>query len=194
MIWIKGNQPKESDFSNDCFIKELCTNLKKFQSLKIDKVFNPFDNIRNQIDLCKAKNLTLPSYIDILTKNIDELECKLDRNKNIGLCHNDFNYSNIIVSEENLYFIDFEYSAMNDIFWDFATISWFLKTDERKKLLKYYFGYYREDDYRKLMDYLYIVKMSNALWSLLKSKEENSEYDYLKGALLVFEDLINSMS
>lgn len=191
--WINGRIPLKSDFSSDAFMKKLCSKLKKFHNLSCKNTFDPFLHIQNQIDLCRSKNLVLPFYLDKLIKKLNKLEQSLSTNINIGLCHNDFNYSNIIISNDELYFIDFEYSAMGDVYWDLSTLSWFLTIDERKKLLTCYFGCYREEDYKKLMDYLYVVKLSNALWSLLRSEDSNGDYDYLKGAFIVFEDLIKNI-
>ncbi|MGN0144629.1 MAG: choline/ethanolamine kinase family protein [Clostridium sp.] len=188
--WINGRLPSDSDFSDDKFMKKLTSNLKKLHNLKHYKTFNPFENIRMQINLCREKNLPLPSYFNIILQKLNSLEYILNNNKIIGLCHNDFNYSNIIISAGHLYFIDFEYSAMGDVFWDLATISWFLDTEKRKRLLNHYFGRFKEEDLKRIVNYLFVVKLSNALWSLLKSADSNSDYDYLKGSYIIFEDLI----
>lgn len=183
--------PSEEDYINDMFIKLLCDKLKKFHKLTCDRILNPFYDIHMRIDLCKKRNILLPYYIDHILKKLDILKYTLSNTKNIGLCHNDLNPSNIIISKNNLYFIDFEYSAMNDIFWDLASISWFLDFTNRKKLLTEYFGNYKKEYMKKLLDYLYIVKLHNASWSLLKCNNSDSKYDYYKGALMIFEDLLN---
>ena len=76
----------------------------------------------------------------MLLNHLTRLEIKLNKNPLIGLCHNDLNVSNILLSNNNLYFVDFEYSSMGDIFFDLATISWFFTEDSRKSLIEYYFG------------------------------------------------------
>lgn len=190
--WIDGILPSLSDFAHDNFMKNLTNNLKKLHNLKCDKTFSPFENIRIQIDQCKEKKLPLPSYFNILENKLNSLEDTLNNNKIIGLCHNDFNYSNIIISSHNIYFIDFEYSAMNDVFWDLATISWFLDTEERKRLLLHYFGRFKDEDLKRLVNYLFVVKFYNALWSLLKSSDSNNDYDYMKGSYIIFEELMTA--
>ena len=42
--------------------------------------------------------------------------------------------------------------------------------------------------------YLYVVKFWNACWSLLKSKDNTSTYDYKKGAEMIFQDLWQNYS
>ena len=189
--WINGDMPSLSDFSSTTFLYNLSNSLKKFHNLKCEKYFNPFDHIRRRISICKNLNLPLPKSIDMLLEYLTKLEIKLNKDPLIGLCHNDLNASNIILSNDNLYFVDYEYSSMGDIFFDLATISWFFNEDSRKNLLKFYFGKFNDDHYEKLLDYLFVVKFYNATWSLLKSSDSKSDYDYLAGAQMIFDDLLN---
>ena len=80
---------------------------------------------------------------------------------------------------------------MGDIFFDLATISWFFTEDSRKSLIESYFGEFNDEYYKRLLDYLFVVKFYNATWSLLKSQDSNSSYDYLAGAKMIFKDLLN---
>ncbi len=189
--WITGYMPSLTDFSSNKFLYNLSNSLKKFHNLKCEKSFNPFDHIRKRIAICKNLNLPLPESIDMIINHLNNLEIKLNKNPLIGLCHNDLNASNIILSNDNLYFVDYEYSSMGDIFFDLATISWFFTEDSRKKLLNFYFGEFNDEYYEKLLDYLFIVKFYNATWSLLKSSDSNSDYDYFTGAQMIFDDLLN---
>ena len=101
------------------------------------------------------------------------------------------NASNIILTEDNIYFVDYEYSSMGDVFFDLATISWFFNERSRKNLLELYFNECTEQHYEKLLDYLFVVKFYNATWSLLKSSDSSSDYDYLAGAKMIFNDLLD---
>lgn len=112
----------------------------------------------------------------------------------IGLCHNDLNPSNILITGNDLYFIDYEFSAIGDIFYDLATLSWMMNDEGKKNLLKFYFHKPTNYHYKKLAYYLYVVKFWNACWSLLKSKDNTSTYDYKKGAEMIFQDLWQNYS
>ena len=83
---------------------------------------------------------------------------------------------------------------MGDIFFDLATISWFLTEKSRKDLLKLYLGNFKVEYYERLLDYLFVVKFYNATWSLLKSTDSNSDYDYLSGAKMIFNELLDHNS
>lgn len=190
MPWIYSSMPSETQSNSRDIIKSLVTKLKDFHSLKDDTIFNPFNEIRNRIYLCDKHNINLPNYINILIDKLNVLENDLSKDKLLGLCHNDLNPSNILITKTDLFIVDYELSGMNDIFFDLATIAWLINNDSRKILLKEYFGYYHPKDYDKLIKYLYVVKMLNATWSLLKSLDNSTSYDYVEGANIVFRELL----
>ena len=192
--WIDGSMPSLDDFNSSNFLNMLSNSLKSLHNLKCEKQFNPFNDIRKRIEICKDLNLPLPKSINILLEFLTYLEYKLNKSPLIGLCHNDLNASNIILTSNKLYFVDYEYSSMGDIFFDLATISWFFSEKDRKDLLKFYFGEYNPKDYEKLLDFIFIVKFYNASWSLLKSTDLNINYDYLSGAKMIFKDLLKNDS
>ena len=192
--WIDGSMPSLDDFNSSNFLNMLSNSLKSLYNLKCEKQFNPFNDIRKRIEICKDLNLPLPKSINILLEFLTYLEYKLNKSPLIGLCHNDLNASNIILTSNKLYFVDYEYSSMGDIFFDLATISWFFSEKSRKDLLKFYFGEYNPKDYEKLLDFIFIVKFYNASWSLLKSTDLNINYDYLSGAKMIFKDLLKNDS
>ena len=192
--WIDGSMPSLDDFNSSNFLNMLSNSLKSLHNLKCEKQFNPFNDIRKRIEICKDLNLPLPKSINILLEFLTYLEYKLNKSPLIGLCHNDLNASNIILTSNKLYFVDYEYSSMGDIFFDLATISWFFSEKSRKDLLKFYFGEYNPKDYEKLLDFIFIVNFYNASWSLLKSTDLNINYDYLSGAKMIFKDLLKNDS
>ncbi|MFR7993290.1 MAG: phosphotransferase [Clostridium sp.] len=192
--WIDGSMPSLDDFNSSNFLNMLSNSLKSLHNLKCEKQFNPFNDIRKRIEICKDLNLPLPKSINILLEFLTYIEYKLNKSPLIGLCHNDLNASNIILTSNKLYFVDYEYSSMGDIFFDLATISWFFSEKSRKDLLKFYFGEYNPKDYEKLLDFIFIVKFYNASWSLLKSADLNINYDYLSGAKMIFKDLLKNDS
>lgn len=192
--WIDGSMPSLDDFNSSNFLNMLSNSLKSLHNLKCEKQFNPFNDIRKRIEICKDLNLPLPKSINILLEFLTYIEYKLNKSPLIGLCHNDLNASNIILTSNKLYFVDYEYSSMGDIFFDLATISWFFSEKSRKDLLKFYFGEYNPKDYEKLLAFIFIVKFYNASWSLLKSTDLNINYDYLSGAKMIFKDLLKNDS
>ena len=192
--WINGHMPNEREFSSIGFIADLTTKLKTLHSLKCCKHFNPFNEIKKSLLLCEKNQLQLPTFINILIDKLKTIEYFCLENMDIGLCHNDLNPSNILITGNDLYFIDYEFSAIGDIFYDLATLSWMMNDEAKENLLKLYFHNPTNYHYKKLTYYLYVVKFWNACWSLLKSKDNTSTYDYKKGAEMIFEDLWQNYS
>ena len=187
--WIDGDMPTELHINSKNFLSNLCKSLKNLHQLNCEYYFDPFNEIIERIKICNYLKLTLPPYINSLIEKLYRLKDELEKNKLIGLCHNDLNISNILISKTNLYIIDYEFSAMGDIFFDLATIAWLQSYNGRINLLKSYFGTFDIADYDKLLKYLYVVKLLNALWSLIKSTESLNEYNYVNGANIIFEEL-----
>lgn len=189
--WIEGDTPNFETLNSKEFISSLCLPLKKFHSLEIGRIKNPFNIIVNMYEKCLDLNIDIPFDIAKLLEKNNFINKKYENKTHFGLCHYDLNPSNIIYNEEKISFIDLEFSAMGDVFWDLATISYMMDDENKTLLLNTYFNNDVPSSYtEKLNDYLFSVKLWNALWSLLKTVEENNTYDYRKGAEMILEELL----
>ena len=190
--WIDGRMPTEKESNSETFITVLTKKLKILHNLTSTNVFNPFVEIRKIIFSNKDYFFDTVPYILDLLENLNIIETLVKDSYMEGLCHNDLNPSNILLTEENLYIVDYEFAARGDIFFDLATIAWLLEDNSRKLLIKKYFGYYSEAYYDKLTKYIYVVKMYNGCWSLVKSLNNNKDYDFRKGSDIIFNELLHS--
>ena len=192
MNWIDGRMPTEIESNNEIFITALTEKLKTLHSLTSTNVFNPFSEIRKIIFSNKDYFFDTVPYILNLLENLNTIETLVKNSYMEGLCHNDLNPSNILLTDKNLYIVDYEFAARGDIFFDLATIAWLLEDSSRKLLIKKYFGYYSEAYYDKLTKYINVVKMYNGCWSLVKSLNSNKDYDFRKGSDIIFNELLHS--
>lgn len=190
--WIDGRMPTEKESNSEPFITLLIKKLKTLHSLTSTNVFNPFVEIRKIIFSNKDYFFDTVPYILDLLENLNIIETLVKDSYMEGLCHNDLNPSNILLTDKNLYIVDYEFAARGDIFFDLATIAWLLEDSSRKLLIKKYFGYYSEAYYDKLTKYIYVVKMYNGCWSLVKSLNNNKDYDFKTGAEIIFNELLHS--
>lgn len=190
--WIDGRMPTEKESNSEPFITLLTKKLKTLHSLTSTNVFNPFVEIRKIIFSNKDYFFDTVPYILDLLENLNIIETLVKDSYMEGLCHNDLNPSNILLTDKNLYIVDYEFAARGDIFFDLATIAWLLEDSSRKLLIKKYFGYYSEAYYDKLTKYIYVVKMYNGCWSLVKSLNNNKDYDFRKGSDIIFNELLHS--
>ncbi|MBM7835192.1 phosphotransferase [Clostridium sardiniense] len=189
--WIDGDTPCEYLCNSNEFIYKLSIKLKEFHSLTPSKELNcisPFSYINNKLSYCKDKNIQLPKTYDYYLELLNYIKNKFPI-KNFSLCHNDLNPSNIIVSNNNPLLIDFEFSALNDIFFDLATYSLFIDDSKKLYFLKSYLGNITDYDIEKLKHYIKLVKLYNGLWSITKSPSTNKNYDYKKGGFLMLSSI-----
>lgn len=180
-------------YNSSFFINSLIRTLKKLHNLNCNNYFNPFEIINKNINILIDLNFNFDHDINLLVKKLTSLENNLTKEFHYGLCHNDLNTSNILYTKNSVYLIDFEFSAMGDIFFDLATLSWFLNEDMKNELIKSYFGYSSKNLNEKLEGYLFVVKLWNATWSFIKSVNNTSDYDYKIGGNMILDDLINSL-
>lgn len=182
-------------FKSKDFLSSLANSLNNLHSLSYKQVetFNPFNEIRFNINYLKNISFEFHHNIDLYIDYLNTLEEKYINKKDLALCHNDLNTSNILFKDNIVYFIDFEFSGVCDIFFDLATLSWFLNEDEQRFLLTSYFKTDENLSYKKekLNDYLFIVKLWNASWSFKKSLTATSDYDYKMGGNLILDSLFS---
>ena len=189
--YIESNKFDINFYNSIAFIDSIVHRLSILHNQKSNNYFNPFKEIYNNINFLKSINFDFNHDINILINKLKHLEKELTKKIHYGLCHNDLNTSNILYFNNYVYLIDFEFSGMGDIFFDLATISWFLKDEMQDELIKKYFGYSDIELKKKLKDYLYVVKLWNATWSYKKSIDNKSDYDYRLGGNMILDDLIN---
>lgn len=185
--WINGTMPTILEYNSTDFIKLLTNNLHTLHSQTSNNLFNPFKDIHLKLKYCKDNSIPIPKEMDTIISTVNRLNKTLCLNINYGLCHNDLNVSNMIIQNNNLLFIDFEYAGYCDIFYDLATISWMLTPSSIPVLLKFYFNKLTIEIYLKLKMYLYIVKVWNLTWCLCQPPNPN--YDFHKSISLLLEEL-----
>lgn len=182
------------DFYNSIiFINQLVNKLKDLHILECSNSFNPFKDIYENIKFLHSLNYEFNHDINLLVKKLERLERDLSKDVHYGLCHNDLNTSNILYSNNSVYLIDFEFAGMGDVFFDLATISWFLTDELQDELIDIYFGSFNIVYKKKLKDYLFVVKLWNATWSFIKSINNTSNYDYKLGGNMILDDLLSNI-
>ncbi len=88
-------------------------------SIKFDNKVNARNHISNMISHnIKFKNHEYEKELgDIVERIYSAMECM---HVDLKPCHNDLNAKNFIVSDNNVYLIDWEFSSLNDPAWDLA--------------------------------------------------------------------------
>jgi thiamine kinase-like enzyme len=177
--YINGSTLKYKDINNSDTLKAIADTLKKLHGNKVDYIFNPVEQI--YLMYKKIRKQQEFEFYNSCIKEMESLLKKYSVPENLGLCHNDITAGNIMIQEGKVYLIDFEFSGMNDIYYDLAGLCCMLDDEQRKNVLTDYF----EDeqcDQNKLNDYIKINFLWNASWNIMKylSNGDSNHLEYAK--------------
>ena len=154
--YLKGTHKKEL---NKKEIKNIARKLRKLHKIKIKNNSYSFKNELKYYEKILKNNKSQK----IIKKSLKLL--KKSKKKDFVLCHNDLNQENIIFSKE-IFFIDWEFSKINNRFFDLATlcVKFNLNEKEEKLLLEHYFLNVKRMYYKKLKSYKKLYKNYWNLW------------------------------
>ena len=87
------------------------SNLKAYDKYNLIERLNKYqsyvDNVEEEYNVLKS------NWINIYEKHFQD--------EKLVFCHNDAQRSNIVIAKDKLYLLDWEYAALNDIYYDFAS-------------------------------------------------------------------------
>lgn len=163
--FLKGKHKKNLKNKD---IKILLDSLKKLHKIEINK--KKF-NLKKELKKYKEE-LNKPKVNKLIKDSLSLLK-KLKKYKyDPVLCHHDLNPQNILFHKNKAKFIDWEFSCINDRFFDLATIcvEFNFSKKQEKYLLKTYFKNIKKNHLRKLNIY---KQLAINLWKLwFKSLEK----------------------
>jgi len=168
-----ASKPLLIDKNNRIFISEFIKGKHK-DKLRYTKLKNLAKTLRK---LHKTKIKRSSSPLHVTKQNLSSLN---KYKRELVLCHNDLNPQNIIFNKD-IKFIDWEYSSINDRYFDLSCIiiEFNLNQKEEKYFLKSYFKNNKEINIKKLHDFKIFYKKICILW--FKKRQFNKEsLRYLK--------------
>ncbi|XP_010416282.1 PREDICTED: probable choline kinase 2 [Camelina sativa] len=194
----------------------IATRMKEFHCLEMPGVKKAllWDRLRNWLTACKrlASPEEAKSFrLDVMETEINLLEKSLFNNdENIGFCHNDLQYGNIMMDEETkaITIIDYEYSCYNPVAFDIANhfcemaadyhtetphimdYSKYPGVEERQRFLKTYMSYSGEEPSNTMVEKLleHVEKYTLAshltwgLWGIISEHVNEIDFDYMEYA------------
>jgi choline/ethanolamine kinase len=166
--------------------------------------------LREANSLCSPK-IKKEFGLDTLDKEIDMLEEELhEEHQEIGFCHNDLQYGNIMIDEETnaITIIDYEYASYNPVAYDIANhfcemaANYHSETphildytkypglEERKRFVRVYLSSSgkeeNEDEVEQLVNDVEKYTLPNhlfwVLWGIISECVNNIEFDYIEYA------------
>ncbi|MGB7401180.1 MAG: choline/ethanolamine kinase family protein [Arcobacter sp.] len=157
--FLKGKHKKIISLQE---IKHLGKMVKKLHSIKSN--VNPYD-FKRPLNYYKKtlNNQEASKSIHICKRELKSLK---KHKKTLVTTHHDLNPKNILFHKKSIKFIDWEYTGVNDSFFDLATLcfEFRLNKKEEKILLKSYQKKVNKKDIQKLHSYINIYKHICKLW------------------------------
>ena len=154
--YLNSKSFHEIEFTSDHIIK-IANEIKALHNINISKTtIKTFDVIKKIYEY--KKNIPSINDKEIIEKVIDYL----NNFKEYVLCHNDLVPGNIIYSNKKIFIIDFEFSGLNDPYFDIA--SFFTESNISQKNKKIFLNsYFDNGNYNKEILNMWI-KFNNVLW------------------------------
>lgn len=159
---------EKSDFENPQFLKRIANALITLQSSKapfkglLDKLKISHD-LTQYLNLCDNKNKTLLKYA--YKKSIKLLE-EIKYDRPAVPSHGDLIKKNMLMTDDKIWLIDWEYSAMSSPFWDIAILCNSGKLDESaaNKFLDSVLINSHKNDIQCLKQYRFIAQTVSDCW------------------------------
>lgn len=143
--------------------------LKKFHSsvIKSNNNYDPFKKLDEYIKQVSSFTVLKTDYnelLEVLNKYKEFLE-----QQDLTLCHNDFQRSNVVKSnDENYYMIDFEFVGNNDPIYDIAAFGNNVVAEGRKLLDAYFNGSPTAEEIKRYYLWRTFISIQWSLMALIK--------------------------
>lgn len=154
---------------------------------KFAKSFSAFQTMLEYYQLALQHGVIFPSDIQTILEELANLERRLEPSAVIVPCHNDLLPANLLLQQNKLFVVDWEYAGNGNRLFDLANLAANLElnTEAMQHLLFLYFGDAKELDSLHLMRR--VSDAREAFWGFLQSGISSLEFDFLGYANLHLE-------
>ncbi|MDO4697887.1 MAG: phosphotransferase [Pasteurellaceae bacterium] len=205
-----------SPYSISRYIPEITEHLNKLHNseIKFNNEFNFLAEYLKYRNIINKRNIEIDTeFLQIEQKFLNLYNVLLDYGISLAPCHNDLVAENILVvehetndtqSKKQIFFIDWEYSGMNDPMWDIAAL--FLESNFTARnedlFLSYYFRDLSQEELKIKKQQIHIYKiLQNQLWYLWTLIKEQGGDDFgnykqkrLLSSKMLYTDYIKAYS
>jgi thiamine kinase-like enzyme len=171
--------------------------LQKIHSMPpIPGLFDSFQVVRDYTEIAQRYNVQFPVKFDWLISRMNDAEAAL-RSQPLTArpCHNDLLNANFLVTDQQIYILDWEYAGMGDIFFDLANFSnnHELSRDEDHLLLDCYFGKVSPPHLAHLNIMKIMSDFREAMWGQVQIGISDLDFDFREYANKHFERLTKNI-
>ncbi|AJY74846.1 aminoglycoside phosphotransferase [Paenibacillus beijingensis] len=189
--FIEGRMLEKEDLQDDHIKAMIMDRFKRIHRMEGQgRTLAPYDLIHGYLQGADQFQVKHPDGLNRILHRVEEITHKRssDKQYNNKFCHNDSFLVNMIYTGQELQIIDWELSAIGDVFFDLTLIPFtnqFSEAEERE-WLKLYFGYFEEETFHILQDMKFVAMVREVAWGMfysgLSKGESHHDFDYYKFA------------
>ena len=200
--YIQGRHLSLEEYRTPENIERIVKTLKRLHQLPlVSAVFSPFQRVESYAQQAHQMQVPFPHDFQEMLQRMSAIgqEQARDRFPWRRFCHNDLFWVNVL-DDGDIRFIDWEFSGVNDIYYDLATLTYAfdsldtLPQELQTYMLECYFGEVRPQNWERLQGMQYMLMFFTAMWGLLQQGLQNQGhvrsvegFDFLKYANTTFE-------
>lgn len=189
--FVEGNTMTAEQFQNsDSLLKAAAEVLSRCHSsgAQFGNVFSPIEKIKENLSILQELNFTdrYEEWEKIIGYFNEIAGVWKEESRELVPCHNDTLAGNFLGDEKELRMIDWEYSGMNDPYYDLACFSMENELDMEKEqyfLNCYCQGTIQREDYHRFYENKFLTAFYWSVWSLVQiayGKDREFYYPYGK--------------
>ena len=201
--WMDGVHWMPQEYRSPENVRRLTRAVKRIHDLPDNgTIFSPFhkaDNFIQKIDQAGSEKPQNLWEIKLLIQQIKE-DQKNDLSPWKKVCHNDLFANNYLIGESEIFFLDWEFAGMSDIYFDLATLVYTHDSDGpisrqlEEEMLDCYFEEITDQQRKRLAGMKFMLMLFNGLWGYLQNALLKAalipaplDFDYLDYGQSIFQ-------
>jgi thiamine kinase-like enzyme len=189
--WVEGRILDPVSIREPGVMEAVARTLRRMHEAEpIDGSWSVFEDISRYSEIAHAERLTLPSDWAELTERMALVEDAFAAHDGApAMCHNDLQLPNVILGEEQLWLIDFEYAGMGNRYFDLGNLAVNAELDgsEVEQLVAAYFGAATETESARVRLMMFMAALREATWAVIAEPVLTLDWDYQAWATLYFD-------
>jgi thiamine kinase-like enzyme len=200
--YINGRHLSLEEYRTPENIARIVKTVKRLHELPLESAdFSPFHRVESYARQAHEMQVPFPHDFQKMLEKMRAIkrEQAQDPFQWRRFCHNDLFFVNVL-DDGNIRLIDWEFSGVNDIYYDLATLTYAydsldtLPQELQEHMLACYFGEVRPENWERLEGMQYMLMFFTGMWGLLQQGMQNKGhvrfvegFDFLEYANITFE-------
>ena len=179
--FVPGKTLTDKDIQHEPMLKRIVGQIRKLHDqTSFPGQFSVFDITRQYRDLSRSHEVELPQETSQAFDHFAQIESALKGREKTGPCHNDLLAANFIDDGQNIWILDWEYSASGNTYFDLANfaVNNQLSADQCEIVVSEYFGEFHESHLAQLELLMIASDLRESFWSFVQVALSSLEFDY----------------